>query len=97
MFGKSERPLRYETTRPISAFTSKHPQRERSLDKTSSKTSINNDSEKKPVMRVKIQKPDFVVDYENDVQKMNDMEEDFKRTALLLQKKLGINDAGTVY
>ncbi|XP_005109302.1 uncharacterized protein LOC101847530 isoform X2 [Aplysia californica] len=55
----------------------------------------------KPPMAVRVKsasvrRPAFIDEFANDEQAMKDMENDFKKTALSLQKKLGINDTGIV-
>ncbi|GFO47355.1 hypothetical protein PoB_007386000 [Plakobranchus ocellatus] len=55
----------------------------------------------KPTVSVRVQsaftrRPGFIDDFSNDEQAMRDMEEDFKKTALGLQKKLGIHGNGVI-
>lgn len=48
-------------------------------------------------IRVDIDKPRCVIEYEEDVRNMHDMENKIKRTTIELQKKLGINKNAIVY
>lgn len=49
------------------------------------------------LLRVDIKKPESVIRYEDEVARMKLMEEEFQRTTLSLQKKLGIASSGLVW
>ncbi|CAH1785748.1 unnamed protein product [Owenia fusiformis] len=102
-----ERPLKYETTRPISGKGSLKPKRdnyffssgEPLMRKISgSSPNISDPSPRNPPpMKIKIQRPESIDKYMDDMNKMAAMEEDFSRTAMALQKKLGISSDGMIH
>ena len=55
------------------------------------------EKESQPLMKVNIKQPESVVRFEEDLNKMAQMEDDFRKTAIDLQKKLGIPASGAVY
>lgn len=59
------------------------------------------DEYQKPSITVRIRsavkRPECINTFAEDEQKMADMEEEFRKTALKLQKKLGIENSGLVY
>ena len=47
--------------------------------------------------QINIDKPQSVIEYDKEVIRMAQMENDFKQTTLDLQKKLGISKDGLIY
>ena len=50
-----------------------------------------------PLIKVNVKKPASVVKFEGDLDQMAKMEDEFKRTTMALQKKLGINPDAMVF
>ncbi|CAL1547213.1 unnamed protein product [Lymnaea stagnalis] len=135
----NERPLKYETTRPVTAKPKSGKQRRNSHaeevknigDRSSTTASevenpnVNTDSnlenersklsefkgddvesstdrlDSKPPINVKVKsgftrRPKFIDDFAKDEDAMKTIEKEFKKNALMLQKKLGINESGMV-
>ena len=134
--GKADRPLRYETTRPISGkprpITSTRerrnsvPSRRTSAPATFSKKELHSKDEpvdlrietefedqsghvtadsqeeeiltnEKPPMSVKVKKGHPMDKFMNDLRMIDEMEQNFKKSAIDLQKRLGIETDGFVY
>ncbi|ELT95791.1 hypothetical protein CAPTEDRAFT_221045 [Capitella teleta] len=91
---KGQRALRSETTTPIKPSTENR--RAKSAGPApKSQPSNQNQAPRKPIP--KILPPESVVEFTNDVQQMNELEDNFKRSAVELQKRLGIPSAGLVF
>lgn len=54
-------------------------------------------AQEKPPMTVKVKKPHPMDKFVEDLRLMNEMEMDFKKSAIQLQKKLGLETSGFVY
>ena len=125
VIAKGERPLRYETTRPISAKVSSsstkhnavHTKPPRAKSATTRTTSYPTKLQNGPSLLVnnaealahqgqrsyvatfvteEQEKQDSVAVFSQDMRQMQNMEDDFKRTAKMLQSKLGISGGGTI-
>lgn len=107
---RQEQPLKYEGTRPVSGkpIHKTEPIKNEPEGNSPGNENQNNsydlenqesydNSRKVEKVNLFQRRPQFIDEFSNDLKKMSDMEEQFKKTALKFQKRLGIPDSGAVY
>lgn len=102
---KSDRPLKYETTRPISAQVTNKLKKDKTTNQkqNDSKTKTSTGDKKRPPVQLteaqlaRIKRPESIDDYLEDVKKMNSMQDEIKKTTLALQKQLGIGPDAVIW
>ncbi|XP_064611448.1 uncharacterized protein LOC135475467 [Liolophura sinensis] len=77
-----------------------HCSRQSTMSDTDNKDRFTEEYQKPSItvrIRSAVKRPEYINTFARDEQKMADMEEEFRKTTLKLQKKLGIENSGLIY
>ncbi|XP_013384019.1 uncharacterized protein LOC106154267 [Lingula anatina] len=111
VIARGERPLKYVTTRPVSAQVTNKLKKDKISNEKQQDSKNRNENKPSPGSKdVKkrrppsltaeqlaiIRRPECVDQFEEDVKRMHQMEEEIKRATKTLQKKLGISGDGAI-